>query len=139
MASTQWNSTSFVTTVQVGSVPASAQRAGGHALRDLVGADQLVGCDRDARDRDHERGDRDAPRAARCDAVAARPSVAGGGQIGVGGALEAVAEFVELRVELGHRVISMESKRCLRKVLRPRETRARTACGVVASCSAASS
>ena len=61
------------------------------------------------------------------------------GEIGGGGALEAVAERVELRVELGHRVISMELKRCLRRVLRPRETRARTACGVVARRSAASS
>jgi len=53
--------------------------------------------------------------------------------------LEAVAECVELRVELGHQVISMELKRCLRRAVNPRDTRARTACGVVARRSAASS
>ena len=53
-------------------------------------------------------------------------------EIGGGGPLEPVAECVELGVELGHRVLSMGSKRCLRRALRPRETRARTACGVVA-------
>ena len=119
-------------------MPASAQRAGGHALRDVVGADQLIGRDRDARDGDRERGDRDR-HAAR---DAPRPpgdGLRGGGEVGGGGPLEAVAERVELRVELGHRVISMELKRCLRRVLRPRETRARTACGVVARRSAASS
>ena len=61
------------------------------------------------------------------------------GEIGRRGLLEPVAERVELWVELGHRDISTESEKCLRRALRPRETRARTAWGEVASCSAASS
>ena len=36
----------------------------------------------------------------------------GGRQVGGGGALEAVAERIELRVEIGHRVISMEKSAC---------------------------
>ena len=73
---------------------------------------------------------REAPRETR--AAAGRPRGCGRGQVGRGGPLQPVAERVELRVELGHRVHLHRIEKCLRSALRPRETRARTAWGEVA-------
>ena len=101
-------------------------------------ADQLIGRDCDAGHADREHGD-DHGQAPRDAAGGVRRRLRARGQVGCGGPLEAVAECIELGVELGHRVLSMGSKRCLRRALRPRETRARTAWGVVARRSAASS
>ena len=137
--STQWNSTSFVTTVQVGSVPASASVPAGMLWATssvLISWSAAIATPGTAiasaamamtTRREMRRGRR---------AARAR---SGGRQVGGGGPLEAVAECGELRVELAHEVISVELGRCLRRVLRPRDTRARTAWGVVSSCSAASS